>query len=567
MYALPLLLVMLCPFYSTKGNTPTNVGDVVITEIMADPTPVVGLPEEEYIEIFNRTNEDIYLDGWTIIIGNKKYNFPKETIKAKEYAVVCHISDTALFSKYGNVLGIKSLPALPNNGSTIAIKDDKESFIHGVEYTSDWYNSSLKADGGWSLEIVDIENPFNQDNNWKASNDISGGTPGRSNSVAGSCADMFFEGITNVFPIDSVNIEIDFSETVFGMNGTKAITINDKVVDSFFSIDTLMRKFMLQAPFVMKKGEKYILMIDNSVTDYAKNSADVKEFHFGLPEIVEKGDIVFNEILFNPLRGESDYIEFYNLSDKAIDMSSLWMASINASGDTSSATQVYKTNFILMPSSYFVITSTPESVVSRYFTSDKNRIFKATTPSMPDDKGHILLFRKDLTIIDELIYTEKLHYSLITNREGISLEKIRPDLPSYEGSSWHSATETSGFGTPGLANSIQQNELPASEKRVVLSSSRITPDNDGNEDILSIKISLEGLDNVISVTIFSETGKMIRRLAENVTVGEESEILWDGTYANGSLVRNGIYVILVETYSHYGDMHVDKQVCTVLRKN
>ncbi|MBP5474027.1 MAG: gliding motility-associated C-terminal domain-containing protein, partial [Bacteroidales bacterium] len=104
-------------------------------------------------------------------------------------------------------------------------------------------------------------------------------------------------------------------------------------------------------------------------------------------------------------------------------------------------------------------------------------------------------------------------------------------------------------------------------KKVVLSSSRITPDNDGNEDILSIKISVEGLDNVLSVTIFSETGKMIRRLAENVTVGEDSEIIWDGTYANGSLVRNGIYVILVETYSHYGDVHVDKQVCTVLRKN
>ena len=71
---------------------------------------------------------------------------------------------------------------------------------------------------------------------------------------------------------------------------------------------------------------------------------------------------------------------------------------------------------------------------------------------------------------------------------------------------------------------------------------------------------------MISVTIFSETGKMIRKLAENVTVGEESEILWDGSYANGSLVRNGIYVILVETYSPYGDVHIDKLVCTVLRK-
>ncbi|MBP5473990.1 MAG: lamin tail domain-containing protein [Bacteroidales bacterium] len=421
---------------------------------MADPTPVVGLPEEEYIEIFNRTDEDIYLDGWTIIIGNKKYSFPKETISSKEYAVICHISDTSLFSEYGKVLGVKSLPALSNTGTIIAIKDEKGSFIHGIEYSSDCYGSSLKADGGWSLEIVDIDNPFNHDNNWRASNDSSGGTPGRSNSVTGVCPDNVFRGITNVFPIDSVNIEIEFSETVFGMNGSKAITINNNVIHSFYSIDTLMRKYVLHSTFVMKEREKYLLRIDNSITDYAGNSAEIKEFYYGLPEKAEKGDIVFNEILFNPMRGESDYIEFFNLSDKAIDMSSLWMASINTSGDTSSATQVYKTNYILMPSSYFVITSTPESVMSRYFTCDNNRIFKATTPSMPDDKGQILLFRKDLTIIDELIYSEKLHYSLITNREGISLEKIRPDLPSNEGSSWHSATETSGFGTPGLANSV-----------------------------------------------------------------------------------------------------------------
>jgi len=42
-----------------------------------------------------------------------------------------------------------------------------------------------------------------------------------------------------------------------------------------------------------------------------------------------------------------------------------------------------------------------------------------------------------------------MHYSLLKGNEGISLEKIRPDLPSDESMNWHSASESVGWGTPG----------------------------------------------------------------------------------------------------------------------
>jgi len=38
--------------------------------------------------------------------------------------------------------------------------DSSGSFIHGVEYSSDWYKDDLKSKGGWSLEMIDIRFPF-----------------------------------------------------------------------------------------------------------------------------------------------------------------------------------------------------------------------------------------------------------------------------------------------------------------------------------------------------------------------------------------------------------------------
>ena len=40
--------------------------DVVITEIMADPSPVVGLPNAEFIEVKNVSSTPFNLNGWKI---------------------------------------------------------------------------------------------------------------------------------------------------------------------------------------------------------------------------------------------------------------------------------------------------------------------------------------------------------------------------------------------------------------------------------------------------------------------------------------------------------------------
>jgi hypothetical protein len=542
-------------------------GDVIITEIMADPLPVVSLPGKEYLEIVNRSQFKFNLRKWSLSTESQSATFPDVEIKAGEYIILCTPADTSAFSCFGKVVGLKSFPTLTDDGRMLWISDSLGNLIHGIDYSSRWYGNKLKETGGWSLEMIDTGYPFYSEGNWQAAISGSGGTPGKINSVSGNNPDPSFYGMENVFPVDSVTIDITFSETVFNIMGSPGkILIREKEAASVLSSDPLLRSFIVRSSIPLKEGEVYAMKILSVVTDFAGNSILRSSFKFGLPEKPGKDDIVFNELLFNPYSDEPDYIELYNSSDKVVDASQLYLASINTeTGDTSEIKPLSDEHRCIVPGAFFTVTADREKVIERYHTSDPESIFNAPSlPSMPDDKGHLLILNRSLDLVDEVTYTDDMHYSLLTGNEGVSLEKIRPEMESNESTNWHSASEGSGWGTPGRENSVFCRE-PESNDRVTFSSARISPDNNGIEDALVIDINAEGLGNVISVTIFDETGGFVRKLRENFFAQNKASVVWDGTADDGSLVATGVYIVFIELYNDKGKTKSWKKVCTVIR--
>ena len=154
---------------------------------------------------------------------------------------------------------------------------------------------------------------------------------------------------------------------------------------------------------------------------------------------------------------------------------------------------------------------------------------------------------------------------LLSGNEGISLEKVTTNGNSADKSEWHSASESSGWGTPGAPNSVLTEHLERGDK-VNLSSSRITPDNDGNEDILLIDFKLEGTGNIISIDVFDETGRFVKRLTDNLLAGPEETIIWNGTAEDEKLVSTGIYILLITIFDDTGKTEKLKKVCTVIRR-
>lgn len=540
--------------------------DIIISEIMADPSPAVSLPENEYLELYNRTRYGFNLEKWTIVSGNRETVLPGIELKAGSYLIICAPEDTSCFKQFGNVLGVKPFPSLTNAGSIITVTDSQGNLIHGVGYSQDMYGDNLKSGGGWSLEMIDTGYPFYSTGNWKASVSVTGGTPGSTNSVSEFNPDPDFAGILNVFPEDSATVTITFSETTGDLSCKSGmIFIDGQPVTSTSGADPLGSVYTVKPGTCLERGKIYRLEISDDVMDFAGNRAVRRDFSFGIPGNATLHQIEYNELLFNPLPDDVDYIELYNNSPVIADASALLLASVNEAGEVSVTKSVSEEHRCIIPYSFYVITTDPGKVASRYFSSDRDFIFRASSlPSMPDDKGHLLLLNRQLDIIDEVTYTENMHFELLQENEGVALEKIRHGALSTESENWHSASESSGFGTPGVENS---SFLPGSDSGdiVTLSSARISPDNDGWEDILVIDMTFTGNGNVVSATVFNESGRLVKKIAENLFAGNKVTMVWDATGNDGNIVSRGIYIVLIKLYDDKGKKRSWKKVCTVLR--
>lgn len=544
-----------------------ETGDVIMSEIMADPLPEVSLPAKEFIEITNITEFSFNLKNWKLLSEDQTFLFPESIIAPHEIRIICLAKDTSLFSVYGKVTGLKQFPALTDGGKMICLSDSTGAIIHGVEYSSEWYGNELKSKGGWSLEIIDTHYPFSYEGNWSASVSRKGGTPGGINSVAHNNPDNSFYGIENVFPDDIMNVTVKFSEPVFSLNHkVSSISIEGTGIIDIVSTDLLYREFNIQVTEPLSFRRSYDLNISGLLTDFAGNNIGRSSFTFGLPEPAEPSDILFNELLFNPFPGDPDYIELYNSSGRIIDASRLHLVSVNDETSATSATVALSdSKRCILPGTYYAVTTDREKIYNRYTYSDPESLFQTgSLPSMPDEKGHLVLYNRELDLIDEVSYDEDMHFSLLSGYEGIALEKIAPENNSGIAANWHSASESSGWGTPGAPNSMFV-EVPVPDDNVALSSTRISPDNDGYEDILSIRFSFEGIGNIVTVTVFDETGSFIKNVATNLFIGPEASLVWDGTADDGSPVRTGIYIILITSFDDTGKTNRWKKVCTVIR--
>jgi flagellar hook assembly protein FlgD len=129
---------------------------------------------------------------------------------------------------------------------------------------------------------------------------------------------------------------------------------------------------------------------------------------------------------------------------------------------------------------------------------------------------------------------------------------------------WKSASELSGWASPGKENSVFT-KLTVTDDVVELSAERISPDNNGYEDVLVINLKLQDGGNVVSVRIFDESGSLVRKLAESLYVDSAASLCWDGTSGDGSVLNRGIYIILVSVFNEKGRIQKWKKTCTVIR--
>ncbi len=272
------------------------------------------------------------------------------------------------------------------------------------------------------------------------------------------------------------------------------------------------------------------------------------------PVMVDPGDIVLNEILFNPVSGGEDFVEIYNNSEKQIPLNKLYLASRDKEDELTQIFPLTAEKFTIEPSSYLALTKDTNGVFP-WFTIECPECFLQMErfPSFNNDEDYVVLLNNDLEIIDELNYSEDLHLPVFHDREGISLERISIDAPTQQSSNWHSASELAGFGTPGYRNSQAGSTHPESIS-VHFEPEAFSPNNDGYNDQYRISFELDQPGYLCSIKIFDSAGIPVTTLARNTLLGTSGEISWDGTDENGRRQSMGVYVTWVELYDLKGNV-------------
>ncbi len=543
-------------------------GDIIISEIMPDPEPSVSLPECEYIEIFNRSLFPFNLGSLSLYKSGKQYKFPEFVLDASDYLLICDQDHISEFEQDLPVLGLQSMPSLNNSSDYICLCDTLSGTIHGIEYNNSWLNNQLKQSGGWSFEMIDTDYPFAEKGNWTYSLDSRGGTPGCRNSAYKYWPDLSEPYVENCFALSPSALKIIFSEPVTEIKElTDNIHITGFDIENILKVDSLRRAYELTISGNLTIGGVYTIDF-SGIYDYSSNILYPGYCRFGLTQKAVPGDLIFNEVMFEPLPGCSEYIEFYNRSEKTIDAGDLQITSINLqSKDTGVITLLSEEPRCILPGDYFVITEDKSNILINYYNSDPLCIYETgNLTSLPDGKGRLLLMSRDLLLIDDFSYYDDYHFDLLSATAGISLERINPDINTNTPSNWHSATGLSGWGTPGLANSVDNYTDPEGSSELSLSSTRITPDNDGFEDFLSINLNMVDGQWIVDILIYDDSGRRVKYLSENMSAYGKETIIWQGRDNNGNILPDGIYIVFVRAVSQAGEVYKWKKVCSILRR-
>ena len=526
--------------------------DILIHELLADPDPQVGLPNGEFVELYNRSGFPINLKGWTFRYGNNSREFPSMTVPSKGYLLI--VKDSAYLNYVKSAVLFTSSSSLSNEGTTLVLKDPQQHVIHSVAYSPDWFQGSFKAEGGWSLEMIDPSNPCGCMENWGASKDASGGTPGRENSIGKNNPDLTFPYIQRAVILDSSTVEVTFSEA---MDSISILSPANWEIDPDGVLDPVRvipvspgfssAKLSFSKP--LDRGIFYRLQVKEEIQDCAGNSCDSsRSVRFAFPDSVTTRDIVINEVLTNPASGGSRFVELYNRSEKIIDLQSLVIANRDTSaGFLANASPLTAGGYLLFPGEYIAFATSPEEIADRYRPESPETITKMSGfPVLGDDTGTVIIARKDnLAVIDRMKYRPDMHYPLLATSEGVSLERTNPDLPSEDKSNWHSAAETVGFATPGYQNSHWV--VPECEEgEIMIQPSIFSPDNDGHDDLLIVTIRKNEPDCAVNILVYDSRGRLIRQIANNVLIGNEGIFSWDGMTVSRNKAPMGFYILLIE---------------------
>ncbi|MEX0906055.1 MAG: lamin tail domain-containing protein [Balneolaceae bacterium] len=561
----------------------------------------------EFVEIYNHSEENISLAGWTLWDESGSTEIPENIIiRPGEYLV---FTDTGSFaSENEQVVHLQAFPSLNNNGDAVVLKNSNETVIDSVFYRPEWGDHVP----GISLERKDPSALSADPANWAAATAEDGSTPAAENSRFEPDAippEILF---ANLFHPDS--LEVVFSEFISLDSGASSQEANQqkqsgqremlqKTGESLhqntttqnnpqFLLNGTAAEVLVYDPLAGNRvvidasasepGTEITLRVE-SMWDFQGNINLNQNLPVAQP--LAEGDVVINEIMYQPLADnhdnlpdQSDYIELYNRQTYALSLEGIFLHDEPDENNLVSRMEPVSTASKWIPANGYVLlypethaSALEETELAEFFGLEAEHSpfsirFDRSSLSLPQAGRGIYLADSTGSILDMADYRPEWHNPNINDTRGISLERIHPEMETNDASNWGSSTAAAG-GTPGAVNSLYQNMgQPPGGTGISFEPNPFSPDDDGYDDNLFIHYSLNEPDYLIRIRIFDRYGRLVRKLTEGTPAGFQGSEIWDGRTDNGGRNRIGIYIIYAEAYNSAAGKNLSFKETVVLAR-
>ena len=552
------------PLTAAFGGVPVapKAGELLITEIMADETPVVGLPASEFIELFNNTTiKTLSLRGVRLLKpGSSTAAVLPDTAKLLpgQYAVVCGSTRVAQFAAYGKVYGLSNFPSLTNAGDQLVLRGRDGTTLFEVAYADTWYRDLRKKDGGWTLEMRDPATYCGGADNWQASQDPSGGTPGRRNSVAAPNPDRTPPTLLRAVALTPSIIRLYFSEKLDSAAAASAALYSlqsstgpTPTVGRAAPVGPDFRAVDLTVSPALLPSQPLTVTVARATDCVGNASGALAVAGVALPEAAQPGDVVVNEVLFNHATGGVYFVEILNRSLRYVNLQGYQLGIQKASGGGTAVVSP-GAPYVLAPGQLVALTSDAGILQAQYPTSSDPAALLAVVsfPALDNSAGSVYLYSSTSVELDHYDYNKSQQLSLLSTQAGVSLERIRAQGPSAAGN-FHSAAGAVGYATPGRPNSQAQDAV-GNGQELSMVPELFTPDDDGQQDFTTLNYQLDQPGYVGSVTVYDALGQLTRRLLRNESLPTTGFVQWDGLDEHGRKAAVGYYIVHVELFRPSG---------------
>ncbi len=507
-------------------------GDLVFHEVMADPEPAIHY-NEEYLELFNRSDYRLNLEGWQLKVNDRSY-----------------ILTTSMVEFYPGDFGLLIGITLPNAGAVLSLYSREGRLVHATSYRIPWDGPDWKKEGGWSLESPDADHLCGVSATWEFSTDPGGGTPGRINSNQAIVVDREPPVLLYTGMGDPGECLLHYSEPVRFAEGAKAVFTLDPggaEPDSVKLLDPLSEILQLYFSEDFQEWHSYHLSL-SGLTDCTGNLSDKDEFRAGAVSQPMFGSVVINEIMYDPEEGYPEYVELYLPGEKFYDLQDLAIHLVEEGESPDNPIALTPHSRLFLPGQYLVLTDCVPHLADAYQLEVSGRWVEVEgLPGMKKSSGVIYLTDRAGSVVDMAVYSDDMHMELLDDPRGISLERISSERSGSDPDNWHSAASIEGYATPGRENS-QSADANNSDKLLNVEPEVFTPDNDGQNDLLNITLTTGGYDWVVGLWITDLHGNQIRVLANNHLAAPSIRYTWDGEGKNGTMQPMGFYVVHARGY-------------------